>query len=400
MDDGVHEAYKKKHFPPSAFPPKVANVNNSASPAQPSKTSDRSSGESKSIHELIESFSTLSVLPESPETDLSPPRSCPISTIPEEILTVVFNQLAVDDVGAFSRLAQVCKRFAYLISTEDQLWKHVAFSSTYGFPTMRYLYTCDFRGNPLSSVIFSLASPKALAHQVPDLTPTPYPTYRSQFRHRPRIRFNGCYCSTNNYQRQGASQHSQYTWTSNPIHIVTYYRYLRFFRDGTVISLQTTSEPVDVVPYLTKEHLHQRHTGGLPSAVMKEAKHGRWRLTGPASSQYPNEYCAEIPTDRINLARPGLYPKEPASLASGPPSERQEEDEGTVHVETQGVGFKYMWKMVLSLSNSSRRDGTRNNKLSWRGHWSFNRLTDDWGEFGLKNDKPFYWARVKSYGAG
>jgi F-box protein 9 len=52
--------------------------------------------------------------------------------------------------------------------------------------------------------------------------------------------------------------------------------------------------------------------------------------------------------------------------------------------------------MLLSIGSAGR--GVRNNKLAWQGYWSYNLLTDDWGEYGLKNDRPFYWSRVKSYG--
>lgn len=87
-----------------------------------------------------------------------------------------------------------------------------------------------------------------------------------------------------------------------------------------------------------------------------------------------------------------------------PPMENDDfaerEDEGDVHVETEGVISKYMWRMQFALGNAGRKDGSRNTKLSWKGFWSYNRLTDDWGEFGLKNDKSFYFSRVKSYETG
>jgi len=89
---------------------------------------------------------------------------------------------------------------------------------------------------------------------------------------------------------------------------------------------------------------------------MKDALLGRWRLTGPEPS----------------------------------------ETEGTLIVETAGVTPKYMYKMVLGLGTAGK--GAKNNKLTWQGYWSYNRLTDDWGEFGLKNDRAFYWSRVRSYG--
>lgn len=188
------------------------------------------------------------------------------------------------------------------------------------------------------------------------------------FRSRPRLRFNGCYISTVNYIRPGASTPSQISWNT-PVHIITYYRYLRFFRDGTCVSLLTTTEPVDVVHYLTKEHMHDRHGIGsaLPSAVMRNALRGRWKLSPP-------------------LTRDAKGNVEP---------------EGNLSIETEGVDPKYMYSMQLALRSGSKSPGaTKNNKLVWRGFWSYNRLTDDWAEFGLKNDRAFFWSRVRSYGMG
>jgi F-box protein 9 len=204
-------------------------------------------------------------------------------------------------------------------------------------------------------------------HATSLLVPSVYPTYRTLFQRRPRIRFNGCYISTVNYQRPGASSINSLSWNS-PIHIVTYYRYVRFLRDGSCISLLTTSEPADVVPFLHMEHVHKNH-GNLPSAPMKDALLGRWRLSGPV-----------IPTP-------------------SPSTEAEEHDkEGTLYIETAGVTPKYLYKMILSVGNVGRKG--KNNKLSWQSYWSYNKLTDDWGEFGLKNDRPFYWSRVRSWGTG
>ena len=239
---------------------------------------------------------------------------------------------------------------------------------------MHYAWACQINGKPLGDDGeggYVLGSDFDSADEDPPTTPPPasalttllvpsaYPSYRMLFRRRPRIRFNGCYISTVNYTRPGAASPTSVTWNS-PIHIVTYYRYLRFLRDGTCISLLTTSEPADVVPYLYPVHMHKNH-GALPSAPMKDALLGRWRLTGP-----------EVP-----------------GVEDG-------EKEGTLMVETAGATPKYLYKMVLGLGSAGR--GARNNKLVWQGYWSYNRLTDDWGEFGLKNDRPFYWSRVKSYG--
>lgn len=324
---------------------------------------------------LVEEFSNLSILGEPPPTDLSPAPPCPIASIPEEILVEIFLHLAVQDVASFVRLARVCKRLAFLVATEERVWKRISLGHEYGFAAMHYAWACQIDGKPLGDDGeggFLLGSdlgldeapvppPPSPAALTPFLVPAVYPTYRALFRRRPRVRFNGCYISTVNYTRPGASSPTSVTWNS-PIHIVTYYRYLRFLRNGTCIFLTTTSEPADVVPYLYPEHMHKNH-GALPSAPIKDALLGRWRLTGP-----------EVP-----------------GLEDG-------EKEGTLIVETAGAAPKYFYKMVLGLGSAGR--GARNNKLAWQGYWSYNRLTDDWAEFGLRNDRPFYWSRVKSYGTG
>ncbi|KAF1938956.1 hypothetical protein EJ02DRAFT_382688 [Clathrospora elynae] len=407
LDDKVHETYKAKHFPPSYFkkhPPQPPQPS-STIPASSSATSTAPTSTPKpqdpnpenasvtvpntahqSLHALspdlqtlISSFSSTSIHGEPPPTDLSPAPPSPISTIPEEILVEILQHLAVKDVASFVRLAQVCKRLAYLVITEDGVWKRLSLGQEYGFGAMHYTWSCQMDGSPLSDdeggFILDTAdlnlpdsgdvepapeplSPLSATHL---LVPSTYPTYRTLFHRRPRIRFNGCYISTVNYMRPGQSSPTSVSWNS-PIHIVTYYRYLRFLRDGTCISLLTTAEPSDVVPYLYTEHMHKNH-GALPSAPMKDAVLGRWRMTGPAI---------------------------PASDSS------ESEEEGTLVIETAGATPKYMYKLALTLCNAGR--GTKNNKLSWQGYWSYNRLTDDWGEFGLKNDRAFYWSRVRSYG--
>lgn len=130
-----------------------------------------------------------------------------------------------------------------------------------------------------------------------------------------------------------------------------------------------------MVHHLTKENIHSHHNreSMLPSAVMRHALRGRWRLSG-------------------NLA-PDMGP-------SAPNEHIETEPEGDVHVETEGVDPKYMYKMHLALRSAGRAGGTRNNKLVWKGFWSYNRLTDDWAAFTLRNDRAFFWSRVRSYGMG
>ena len=263
---------------------------------------------------------------------------------------------------------------------------------------MHYRFACDLYGRPLSYHLNKaddswklkslldvdesdmrpspLLQPSALYNAI--LLQNKYAgSWRQMFRSRPRIRFNGCYISTVNYTRPGAASTTQLTWNS-PVLIVTYYRYLRFYRDGTVVSLLTTTEPADVIHHLTKENVgaHSQAFPGL--AAMRDALRGRWRISGPVD---PPMHCSS-PDDSEDEDDSG-------------PTVAPDESEGDLHVETEGVVPKYMWKMQFGIGSAGR--STRSNRLQWKGFWSYNRLTDDWGEFGLKNDRAFYWSRVRSW---
>ncbi|KAL8850754.1 MAG: hypothetical protein Q9221_004322 [Calogaya cf. arnoldii] len=390
LDAGVDRLYKNKHYPPSTTTIKPTGPNPSNAPVTVPKTAHHSlDGPSIStINDLIASFSSSAVPAAAPPVERTPPPPCPIARIPSEILIEILLKTAIADIASFARLSIVCKRFAYLVTTEDRIWERVCYGREYGFAAMHYVWNTSIAGNPLPITLLEasdLPPDEPLDISTLSLTRNPssstvpvpsspilslsavYPSYRQMLRTRPRLRFNGCYISTVNYHRQGASTTSSNSTYTCPVHIVTYYRYLRFFRDGTCLSLLTTTEPADVVHHLTKENLHAHHNkeSMLPSAIMRHALKGRWRLSGGLGYQHDDT-----------------------------------EKEGDVHIETEGVDAKYMYKMQLSLRSAGRAGGTRNNKLVWKGFWSYNRLTDDWATFTLRNDRAFFWSRVKSYAMG
>ena len=332
------------------------------------------------MKQLISGFAGLLIEPAPPAVEGTPAPPCPLAGLPDEILIQIFVNLAILDVASFVRLAQVCKRMAYIVATEEQIWKRICRGSEVGFGAMHYEWQREVLGGALKEVLSEVQETE-LVDDVTDLTGTPLDkdqitesllrrayssSWYQMFRLRPRIRFNGCYISVVNYIRPGHASPSQISWNS-PVHIVTYYRYLRFFRDGTVISLLTTTEPAEVVHFLTKELLETHRDRGashLPSAVMQSALRGRWRL----------------------------------STAFDNPDVDLKDSEADLTIETEGVHSKYMYRMELFLQSSGK--GLRNHKLMWKGFWCYNNLTDDWGEFTLRNDKAFVWSRVKSYGMG
>ena len=367
----MDKAYRRKHFPTTApRPPPPPGTHQAPAPPAPKPGAP---APAQSIPDLISAFQSLSIVPAPPEIEGTPAPPCPIASVPDEVLAHIFTYLALLDVADFARLSRVCKRFAYLAATEQPVWRAVCLGRRFGFAGMHYRFRTEVAGAPLPD---EPADPSDPLLQLPPseeqlrardeaeklaatlaLVPDPYASWSLMFRHRPRIRFNGCYISTVNYMRAGHSNANHITWNS-PVHIVTYYRYLRFFRDGSAASLLGVAEPADVVPHMTRDALALQRGAGvphLPSHAVHGALRGRWRL---------------VPGD----------------------------DDGGVVVETEGAAERYTYRMELALRSAGK--AARNNKLVWNGFFSYNKLTDDWAEFLRRNERPFFFSRVRSYGVG
>lgn len=150
MDSSVDKAYKNKHFPPSYFAPKTAKENPSNKSATVTNTANYPvESPSQTVQQLIASFSTLSFEPAQPDIENTPPLPCPIATLPDEVLVQVLLDTAIADLASFARLAQVCKRLAYLVATEEHIWRRICTGSEVGFGAMHYQWQRDILGGPL-----------------------------------------------------------------------------------------------------------------------------------------------------------------------------------------------------------------------------------------------------------
>jgi F-box protein 9 len=418
LDSAVDRTYRNKHFAAAWKKSTHAPKTSIATDAPASGQGSQDEPVVLPTPELIASFAHLPIPRAEPEIEGTPPPPCPIANIPSEVLLVILRHVALMDPASFCRVALVCKRLAYHFAHEQHIWKRLCQGSEFGFKSMHYSFACDILGNP-EYTMGQCYTP--FPFSVPVQIPKPLSSWSQVFQMFPRIRFTGVYLSTVNYTRPGAaSSYHNISWDS-PIHIVTYYRYLRFYPDGSVISILTTAEPLDVVPHISKENMkaaratfshrhHQRNTSEpgitlagaaepIPPVAMsalKEARRGRWHLVKPlAASESEDDNripsvadCPPFPVKTVDT--PALDPRD-------------------VVIETEGVGSKYMYTMHLSLRSSSGgskpanptatpANTSKNTKLVWKGFWSHNQLTDDWAEFGLRNDRAFVFRRVRGWG--
>ncbi|GAA6023572.1 hypothetical protein JCM10207_005718 [Rhodosporidiobolus poonsookiae] len=160
--------------------------------------------------------------------------------------------------------------------------------------------------------------------------------WRRFFIEHPRIRLDGCYISVVTYLRRGETQ-SAYA----PTHLITFYRYLRFYHHGLVLSLLTTDPPKHVVRRLN------------PALRVKGLNVGRWRLRGETVELW------------------GL------------------EDPGVAEASR-----KYSFRMTCRFKSTARG---RMNKLDMLSLATENRLTLEVEDVPIRPTKPFYFSKVAAY---
>ncbi|OAL72226.1 F-box protein [Trichophyton violaceum] len=410
LDAKVDQAYREKHHANAKpYIPPAASVSGLTHPSTPEKVD-------------VASFGNLPILPVDPIIENTPPPPCPIARLPSEVLIEILKHVALLDPALFFRLSLVCKRLAYHFMHEQHIWRRLCQGTEFGLASMHYSFACQINGSPIDKgyVLGSDSdseSDSQIVHshpftaQITATIPKPLTSWSHVFQAFPRLRFTGVYLSTVNYMRPGANSAMQSVSWNSPIHIVTYYRYLRFYPDGTVLSLLSTTEPVEVVHHLSRENIdllaasstgrkHTRHISDTPApapqatstaspmpptaaAALKHTLRGRWRLAPPTLS-----HTAPAPTNSASTSG------QPSSrrLTSAEPPSASTSDPRDLFIETEGVDPKYTYSMHLSLRSAGSHK-SKNTKLAWKGFWSYNRLTDDWAEFTLRNDRAFVFRR-------
>jgi F-box protein 9 len=233
MDPDVDKQYKQKYFPPSGVTPSRLPQEDFHSGY--STQEYHASHHPDPINILTKQMTSLSILQIEPE---DPEKPCYLSTIPDELLLNILLHLSFESLSSLSHISQVCKKLFALSQGENSLYKALC------------IY--HFR---------HFDSPSILLQRIHEYNGE----WRTMLIERPRLRFDGCYIATCHYLRPGVSD---YSWNT-PIHMVTYFRFLRFYPEGTVITVLTTLEPKEVV----------RSVSWNGCIALKGVSQGVWRMT-------------------------------------------------------------------------------------------------------------------------
>ncbi|CAA19361.2 F-box protein Pof7 [Schizosaccharomyces pombe] len=144
-----------------------------------------------------------------------------ILKLPDEVLLVILENCIRDlhDLRYLSSIALTCKHFAKALRA-DSLYRSFCY--------------CSCEQKEWQQSIKSIEEELVEKYQQ---------SWKTLFLKKPRSRFDGCYISVCRYFRPGTSDTS---W-NQPIHLITYYRYLRLYPNSTCIVYQSSNEPNDVV---------------------------------------------------------------------------------------------------------------------------------------------------------
>lgn len=253
-----------------------------------------------------------------------------ISVLPVEIILLILRWLvSVDlDLRSLEMFSKVCRGF-YICARDQEIWRLVC------------LRVWGLNCGP---------------------TPGIYTDWRQMFIERARVHFHGCYISKTSYIRHGEASFQDQFY--RPWHLVTYYRYLRFFPEGLVLMLTSADEPGQCVGFLKRRDSRQ-----------------------PVMSGY-----YRLKDDRITLVvqRQDLNKDKGPMVRKGKKKQIDEYEsvEQTFHME-------------LQIKNANKK---RHAQLSWTHYsiYSRNRKGDESTcDFDLVTNRfpPLWFSRVKSYTA-
>lgn len=213
----------------------------------------------KLIAETIGSteYDVSAFIPSNPEKQVF------IGILPDELIIEVIKWNLFWDLSYYSKLSLSCKKMSALVK-DQRIWR----------------FCCE-RMHPKEQLINQNS------------------TWFNLWLTIPRIRVDGVYISRVTYTRQGLDESSLYT----PVHLVIYYRYLRFF-NSVVVMWTTSLEPKNAIKFLTVDSLYK-----------KEFCMGKWVLFDEEFIRIYDLLDKKVPryvfeaTLKISGNRPGSFNK-------------------------------------------------------------------------------------------
>ncbi|TPX53243.1 hypothetical protein CcCBS67573_g09733 [Chytriomyces confervae] len=268
----------------------------------------------------------------------------PIAVLPSEIVTHVVKWTLALDFAMLPEIASTCK-FLQRTTLAASQWR----------------FLCEkHHGRSRGYSTHSLKLSEQLAKSYRNC-------WRAMYCEKPRLSFDGVYISRINYIRQGYAESF-----TNPYLIVTYFRYLRLFQDGSMCIWTTSTEPTQALKELSNVMDSPTNTRSLQQALGNPGG-------SHASVRYRREKSSAIAALKGLLF--GTW--------------KLHDDLLVMETAENVNGFYYK----LSVSSTRRAS---HNKLSWMEFYHYKKSGDAEKEEASRNEiksqrKAFVFSKVRSW---
>lgn len=293
----------------------------------------------------------------------------PISALmhlPNDIWMHIFEILLITNPESWFNFSITCKKNAFLGLGSKNIWRKLCYLV---YPQQVYyenkLYLESMQAPGMSD---SLSLPVPYDQLM--ILPQYQNSWKYMLRNRPFIKFHGCYISVINYYSEGGKAEFSSSW-SNPVKTITYYRYLRFYPDGTCVKVLSTLEPNRVIPNLLK---YNSQKSLIPTVVDPSAK------TVMTNTQVPTKESHNIYHGKWTIST-----------------------NGEIHIEINEGSVPY-YNFHYHFQIKSLGGIFKHSKLNWITYYAIRKkLSQDDDregeetEFPLKNEKAFKFLKVRSY---
>ncbi|CAH2351926.1 F-box protein Hrt3p [[Candida] railenensis] len=329
------------------------------------------------VNELLDSFEQLDIAYEKEDENGEANEASPLLNLPNDIWISILEILLISHPESWFNYSITCKKNAFLGFRSSILWMKLC---NLVFPQQIYEENQLFTEGSLNDIEDDdLPIPKSQELIVPQYSHS----WKKMLNERPFIKFSGCYISVVNYYSEGGRAEFSNSWT-NPARSITYYRYLRFYPDGSCIKVLTHLDPSSVIPSLSR-----RNRFLIP--VHSEQQQQQQQQTLQAPHAQSNQSQAQAAQSHAKSSTHQIF-KGKWNITS---------DEELHVTITEGSVPTYDFHYFFKLKSSGPI--FRHNKLAWIKYFALKKEIDEAtgereiSEFTLKNERPFLFSKVRRY---
>lgn len=341
LDDKVDLKYREKYFEEAKTEESRQIMTRTKDQLKIAGRSNRSNAKPLELNrgrliELLDSYSTCDFVADDEEKPVY------LQKLPYEVIENIMELLLIQDTPTWVDFSLCCKKLAFIGFRDKNIWSKLS----------QLVYEKQvYRDNDEEKFKYLIKSQWGIKHY-------------QMLNMRPFIKYRGVYISKVSYMKEGARSENSNSWNL-PYRIITYYRYYRFFPDGTCLKIITVLEPKRVIPKLHKGYKVSEDVELMKEDVREED------VQSPVDN-FSNRSWLRIFAGTFTMTLQG-------------------------EVETNCDGPVEKYRFIDKFTIGSTGKYHRHNKLQWVDLGFYDTINRTHSSLNRDNEKDFVFSRVKSY---